>query len=168
MKLNSLQDLFVEQMRDLFDAEKQLIKALPKMAKASTSEDLKAAFENHLDETRDHVARLEQVFTLLGLKLKGKACTAMEGLIAEGKEMIDEKGDDMVKDAGLIACAQRVEHYEIAGYGCLHTWAQQLGNHEAARLLEQTLNEEKSADQKLNHIAEGMVNVAAAHGQSEA
>ncbi len=168
MKLNTLQDLFVEQMRDLFDAEKQLVKALPKLAKASTSEDLRAAFEGHLEETEGHVQRLEQVFTMLGLKPKGKTCAAMEGLIAEGKEMIAEKGDDMVKDAGLIACAQRVEHYEIAGYGCLHTWAQQLGHHEAANLLQQTLDEEKGADQKLSHIAEGMVNVAAAHGAHHA
>src|SRR5947209_593679 len=113
-KLNSLQDLFVEQMRDLYDAEKQLVKALPKMAKAASNADLQTAIENHLEETRDHVQRLEQVFTLLGMKPKGKTCTAMEGLIAEGKEMIDEDGEDLVKDAGLIACAQRVEHYEIA------------------------------------------------------
>jgi ferritin-like metal-binding protein YciE len=164
MKLNSLQDLFVEQMRDLYDAEKQLVKALPKMAKAASTEDLRTAFATHLEETQGHMHRLEQVFTMLGVRPKGKSCQAMEGLIAEGKEMIDEKGDETVKDAGLIACAQRVEHYEIAGYGCLHTWAQQLGHHEAANLLEHTLNEEKSADQKLSHIAEGMVNVAAAHG----
>ncbi len=168
MKLNSLQDLFVEQVRDLYDAEKQLVKALPKLAKAASTEDLQTAFETHLDETQGHVQRLEHVFTMLGLKPKGKSCAAMEGLIAEGKEMIDEKGDDMVKDAGLIACAQRVEHYEIAGYGCLHTWAQQLGHHEAANLLQQTLDEEKSADHKLSHIAEGMVNMAAAHGAQEA
>src|SRR5260370_10364857 len=168
MKLNSLQDLFVEQVRDLYDAEKQLVKALPKLAKAASTEDLQRAFETHLDETQGHVQRLEHVFTMLGLKPKGKSCAAMEGLIAEGKEMIDEKGDDMVKDAGLIACAQRVEHYEIAGYGCLHTLAQQLCHHEAANLLQQTLDEEKSADHKLSHIAEGMVNMAAAHGAQEA
>jgi ferritin-like metal-binding protein YciE len=168
MKLNTLQDLFVEQVRDLFDAEKQLVKALPKMAKAASSDDLRTAFENHLEETQGHVSRLEQIFTMLGIKPKAKSCAAMEGLIAEGKEMIEEKGDEAVKDAGLIACAQRVEHYEIAGYGCLHTWAQQLGRHDAAGLLEETLNEEKSADQKLTHIAEGAVNMNAAQGQEEA
>jgi ferritin-like metal-binding protein YciE len=163
MKLNSLQDLFVEQMRDLYDAEKQMVKALPKMAKAAASEELKAAFEGHLQETQGHVHRLEQVFTMLGLKARSKSCAAMEGLVQEGKEMIDMDGEDMVKDAGLIATAQRVEHYEIAGYGCLVTWARQLGHHEAADLLEHTLNEEKNADQKLNFIAEGSVNLAAAH-----
>jgi ferritin-like metal-binding protein YciE len=168
MKLDSLEDLMVEQMRDLYDAEKKLVKALPKMAKAACSDDLRNAFENHLEETQGHVQRLERVFTLMGLKAKAKTCAAMEGLIEEGKEMIGEQGDGMVKDAGLIACAQRVEHYEMAGYGCLHTWAQQLGHHEAAGLLAQTLSEEKAADTKLTHIAESAVNEEAAHASSEA
>jgi ferritin-like metal-binding protein YciE len=168
MKLNTLHDLFVGQMRDVFDAEKQLVKALPKMAKAATAADLRAAFENHLEETQGHVSRLEHVFTMVGFKPKGKTCEAMEGLIAEAKEIIDMHGDNAVKDAGLIAAAQKVEHYEIAGYGCLHTWAQQLGRHDAAGLLEETLNEEKNGDQKLTHIAEGAVNVNAAQGQEEA
>ncbi len=163
MKLNSLEELFVEQLRDLYDAENQLVKALPKMAKASSSPQLKQAFESHLEETKNHVSRLEQVFNSLGQKAKGETCAAMEGLVKEGGEMISEKGDPKVKDAGLIACAQRVEHYEMAGYGCVRTWAQQLDKFEAARLLEETLHEEKQADEKLNNIAESMVNRQAAH-----
>jgi ferritin-like metal-binding protein YciE len=164
MKLNSLQDLFVEELRDLLDAEKQLVKALPKMAKAASSEDLRTCFETHLEETQGHVQRLEQVFTMMGMKAKGKSCEAMEGLIAEGKDILGTSAENSVKDAGLIAAANKVEHYEIAGYGTLVTWAQQLGRHDAANLLEETLHEEKNADQKLTHIAEGMVNLAAAHG----
>jgi len=163
MKLQSLDDLFFEQVRDMYDAEKQLVKALPKMAKASNSEELRSAFEEHLEETKGHVERLEQVFELLGKKARGKSCDAMKGLIEEGAEMIEADAEPMVLDAGLIAAAQRVEHYEMAGYGCLHTWARQLNNHDIAELLEQTLREEKEADQKLTHIAEGMVNVAAQH-----
>ena len=163
MKLNSLEDLFVEQLRDLYDAENQLVKALPKMAKAASAPELRKAFDGHLEETKRHVDRLEQVFNMLGQKAKGETCAAMEGLVKEGGEMISEKGDPKVKDAGLIACAQRVEHYEIAGYGCVRSWAQQLGKFEAARLLEETLNEEKHADEKLNTIAEGQVNLQAAH-----
>jgi len=163
MKLQSLDDLFFEQVRDMYDAEKQLVKALPKMAKASNSEELRSAFEEHLEETKGHVERLEQVFELLGKKARGKTCDAMKGLIEEGAEMIEADAEPMVLDAGLIAAAQRVEHYEMAGYGCLHTWARQLNNHDIAELLEQTLREEKEADQKLTHIAEGMVNVAAQH-----
>jgi len=163
MKLHSLEDLFHEQLRDMFDAEKQLIKALPKMAKAASSEELRTAFEEHFDQTRTHVERLERVFELLGKKARGKNCEAMDGLVEEGQDMIDAEGDDMVRDAGLIAAAQRVEHYEMAGYGCLHTWARQMNKHDVADLLEQTLNEEKEADQRLTHIGEGMVNLAAPH-----
>jgi ferritin-like metal-binding protein YciE len=163
MKLDSLEDLFVEQLRDLYDAEKQLVKALPKMAKAASAPKLKAAFEGHLEETKHQVERLERIFTSLGEKPKGESCAAMEGLVKEGGEMISEEGDPHVKDAGLIACAQRVEHYEMAGYGCVRTWAQQLGKSDAARLLEQTLDEERHADEKLNAIAESMVNKQAAH-----
>src|SRR5262245_39329646 len=163
MKLHSLEDLFCEQLRDMLDAEKQLIKALPKMAKAAAADELRQGFEEHLDQTRGHVERLERVFELIGKKARGKSCEAMEGLIEEGEDIIDADAEPMVRDAGLIAAAQRVEHYEIAGYGCLHTWARQLGNHEAADLLEHTLNEEKETDQKLTHLAEGAVNLAAQH-----
>ena len=164
MKLNTLEDLLVDQLKDLYNAENQLVKALPKMAKAAFSEDLKQAFEGHLEETKGHVERLEKVFELLGLKARGKTCEAMKGLVKEGGEMISEDAEDSVKDAGLIAAAQRVEHYEIAGYGCVRTFARQLGHDEAARLLEETLNEEKGADEKLTAIAEGMVNVEAEAG----
>jgi ferritin-like metal-binding protein YciE len=164
MKLNTLEDLLVDQLRDLYNAENQLIKALPKMAKAASSDELKQAFEGHLEETRGHVERLEKVFELLGQKAKGKTCEAMKGLVKEGGEMIGEDAEDAVKDAGLICAAQRVEHYEIAGYGCVRTFARQLGHEEAARLLEETLNEEKGADEKLTAIAEGIVNVEAEAG----
>jgi|SRR5579871_4840485 len=163
MKLHSLEDLFIEELRDMFDAEKQLVKALPKMAKAASTDELRHAFEEHLEQTRGHVERLERVFEAVGKKARGKTCEAMDGLVEEGADMIDAEADDQVRDAGLIAAAQRVEHYEMAGYGCLHTWARQMNNHKAADLLEQTLNEEKEADQKLTHIAEGMVNLAAQH-----
>ncbi len=163
MKLHSLEDLFHEQLRDMFDAEKQLLKALPKMAKAASADELRHAFEEHLDQTRGHVERLERVFESIGKKPRGKSCQAMEGLVEEGADLIDADAEPMVLDAGLIAAAQRVEHYEMAVYGCLRTWAHQLGNHEAAELIEQTLHEEKEADQKLTHIAESMVNLAAQH-----
>jgi ferritin-like metal-binding protein YciE len=163
MKLQSLDDLFFEQLRDMFDAEKQIIKALPKMAKAAESDELRMAFEEHLDQTRGHLERLERIFDLLGKKARGKSCQAMEGLIEEGEEILDADAEPMVRDAGLIAAAQRVEHYEMAAYGCLHSWAQQLGNAKAAELIEETLHEEKEADQKLTHIAQSMVNLAAQH-----
>ncbi len=127
MKLNTLRDLYVEQLRDMYDAEKQLTKALPKMAKASTSPKLKEAFETHLRETEGHVKRLEQVFTALDMAPRGKKCKAMQGLIEEGSEMMEENGEPEVIDAGLIAAAQRVEHYEMAGYGTVRTYAQTLG-----------------------------------------
>jgi ferritin-like metal-binding protein YciE len=161
MKLHSLEDLFHEQLRDMYDAEKQLVKALPKMAKAASASELQSAFQEHLEQTRGHVERLERVFELCGKKARGKTCDGMEGLIDEGAEMIDADAEPMVRDAGLIAAAQRVEHYEMAGYGCLRTWAQQMNNHEAAQLIEETLREEKETDAKLTHLAEGMVNLAA-------
>jgi ferritin-like metal-binding protein YciE len=161
--INSMQDLLVQQLEDLYDAEKQLVVALPKMAKAASSKELKSAFESHLEETKHHVTRLEQAFNKFGKKPKAQTCAAMQGLVKEGSEMMSQWGSDDVRDAGLIACAQRVEHYEIAGYGCARTFAQQLGNFEAARLLEETLNEEKHADEKLNSIAESKVNLQAAH-----
>jgi ferritin-like metal-binding protein YciE len=163
MKLHSLEDLFHEQLRDMFDAEKQLVKALPKMAKAAAAPELREAFEEHLEQTREHVERLERVFELIGKKARGKSCAAMAGLVEEGADIIDADGEPMVLDAGLIAAAQRVEHYEMAGYGCLRTWAQQMGNKEVARILEKTLNEEKETDQKLTDLAENLVNLAAQH-----
>ena len=163
MKMQSLDDLFVEQLRDLYDAEKQLVKALPKMAKAASARELQTAFEDHLEQTEGHVERLERIFDVLGKKPRGKTCEAMEGLIKEGGEMIDANTDPSVRDAGLIAAAQRVEHYEMAGYGCLRTWARQLNQQDAADLIEQTFQEEKEADHKLTQIAESSVNMAAQH-----
>ncbi len=164
MKLNTLRDLYVEQLRDMYDAEKQLTKALPKMAKASTSPKLKEAFETHLRETEGHVKRLEQVFTALDMAPRGKKCKAMQGLIEEGSEMMEENGEPEVIDAGLIAAAQRVEHYEMAGYGTVRTYAQTLGEKQAATLLQQTLDEEKHADELLTQIAENTINVQATYG----
>jgi ferritin-like metal-binding protein YciE len=161
-KLNTLEDLYIEELQDLYDAENQIIKALPKMAKASTSLDLKRAFNDHLEQTRTHVTRLEQVFDQIGSKAKGKACKAMQGLLEEGEELMDTKADPTVLDAGLIAAAQRVEHYEMAGYGCLRTWAKLIGHQESARLLQQTLDEEGQTDEKLTKLAERIVNIKAA------
>jgi ferritin-like metal-binding protein YciE len=163
MALESLNDLFVEQLRDLYDAENQLIKALPKMAEASNSEELREGFEEHLEQTKGHARRIEQIFESLGEKAKAKKCKGMEGVIKEGSETLDEDMDPDVKDAAIIAAAQRVEHYEIAGYGTARTFASLLGDREAASLLEQTLQEEKDTDAKLNHLAEG-INVAAEDG----
>jgi ferritin-like metal-binding protein YciE len=160
MKLESLHDVFVEELKDLYNAETQLTKALPRMAKAAASEELRSAFENHLHQTEQHVNRLETIFDQLSAPHKGKKCKAMVGLIDEGKEVIDMNGEDAVKDAALIAAAQKVEHYEIAGYGTLRTFAQLLGLDEAANLLQQTLGEEEAADHKLTEIARN-VNVEA-------
>jgi ferritin-like metal-binding protein YciE len=164
MKLNTLRDLYVEQLRDLYNAEKQLTKALPKMAKASTSPQLKKAFETHLKETEGHIKRLEQVFGLLDLTARGKTCKAMQGLVEEGSEMIEEEADPEVMDAGLIAAAQRVEHYEIAAYGTVRTYAQLLGEKQAVQLHQQTLDEEKHADELLTQIAEKSINLQANEG----
>jgi len=158
MKLDSLRTLWIEEMRDLYNAENQLLKALPKMAKKATTPELKEAFETHLDETQTHVERLEEIFTRLGKKPSGKTCKAMKGLIEEGSEMMSEDGIDSVIDAGIIAAAQRVEHYEIAGYGVVRTFASILGEDEAEDLLQETLDEEGAADEKLTEIAEGIVN----------
>jgi ferritin-like metal-binding protein YciE len=160
MKLESLHDLFVDELKDLYNAETQLLKALPKMAKAAASEELRTAFEDHLAETEGQVQRLETIFKQLEKNPKGKKCKAMSGLIEEGKEMIEAEGEDPVKDAGLIAAAQRVEHYEMAGYGTVRTYAELLGFDEAAKLLEETLNEEKAADEKLSELAQN-INVEA-------
>jgi ferritin-like metal-binding protein YciE len=154
MKVESLRDLYVEQLRDLYNAEQQLIKALPKMAKGSSSEELRAAFEDHLGQTKQHAQRIETIFEQMGEKVSGKKCKAMEGLVKEGGEVLEEDMEKGIKDAAIIAAAQRVEHYEIAGYGCVHAYATRLGEDNAASLLAQTLDEEKKADVLLNGIAE--------------
>jgi ferritin-like metal-binding protein YciE len=164
MKLNTLQDLYVEELQDLYSAETQLVKALPKMAEAASSDELRAAFEEHLEQTKEHVERLEQVFESLESSPKGKKCKGMEGLIEEAKELLEEDADPEVLDAGLIAAAQRVEHYEIAVYGCVCTYAKLLGREEDLDLLGQTLDEEKEADENLTDIAESAINVDAAEG----
>jgi ferritin-like metal-binding protein YciE len=158
MKLDTLQKLYTDELRDLYNAENQLVKALPKMAKAASSKDLKAAFEKHLEQTKGHVERLEQVFEELGEKPKGKTCRAMKGLIEEGSEILKEDGEDSVIDAGIIVAAQKVEHYEIAGYGSVRTFAHLLGQNKAAELLQTTLDEEAETNQLLNRLAEGIVN----------
>ena len=162
MEMESLQDLFVEELKDVYHAEKQLLKALPKLAKAASSEELKSAFEEHLAETEGHVERIEQIFELMGKKPATKVCKGMKGLVEEGSEIIEEDAEDEVKDAGLISAAQRVEHYEIAAYGCLRTYARVLGNKEAEKLLQQTLDEEAACDEKLTQLAEAGINIAAA------
>jgi ferritin-like metal-binding protein YciE len=160
-KFETLRDLYVNELRDLHSAENQLVDALPKMAAAATSSQLRQAFTEHLEQTRGHVRRLEEIFDALGEKPTGETCEAMEGLISEGESYVKASGDDDVRDAGLIGAAQRVEHYEIAGYGTARTLANRLGEKEAADLLQATLNEEGEADHKLTEIAERDVNVAA-------
>jgi ferritin-like metal-binding protein YciE len=161
-ELQTMNDLFVDEIRDLYDAEKQLVKALPKMAKAAHSEELKRAFETHLAETENQVNRLEQIFNSIGEKTGGETCDAMKGLVKEGEKMIDNTDEGEVRDAGLIAAAQRVEHYEMAGYGAAREFAEELGLGDAESLLQQTLEEEKAADSKLNAIAKSTVNRKAA------
>lgn len=161
MALSTLHDLFVHSLRDIYNAEKQLLKALPKMAKAASSENLQAGFENHLEETEGQVERLEKIFELLEVKGSGVKCKAMEGLVEEGSEAIDEDADESVRDAALIEAAQKVEHYEIATYGTLATFANLLGYRQAEKLLRATLEEEKAADSKLTELAESEINVAA-------
>jgi ferritin-like metal-binding protein YciE len=168
MKLNSLQDLLHHELKDLFSAENQLVKALPKMAKAATNEELKAGFEEHLEQTKGHVERLNEIAEKLGIKLTGHKCKAMEGLIEEGAELIGEDAADSVRDAGLIGAAQRVEHYEIAGYGTARALAQRFGHEDIAELLEQTLEEERATDEKLTELAESTVNEEAAATDQEA
>lgn len=160
MEMESLRDLFVGQLKDLYSAENQIIKALPKMIKAASSEELKSAFQEHLEQTKGQVERLDQIFGELDESPRGKKCKGMEGLIAEGKELMEEDAEDDVLDAGLIASAQHVEHYEIAGYGCVRTYAQLLGMDKAAKLLQQTLDEEKETDELLSGLAEN-INVQA-------
>src|SRR4051812_29022776 len=156
--LDSLDTLLLDQLQDLYDAEQRLTKALPLMAGAAHNATLKAAFQQHERETQNHVKRLEQVFQSLGKSAQSKTCQAMKGLIEEGQEVISAGGDPDVKDAALIAAAQRVEHYEIAGYGTVRTFAQRLGHHDAARLLQETLDEEAATDKKLTQLAESSIN----------
>jgi ferritin-like metal-binding protein YciE len=158
MKLDNLRQLYVEELRDLYNAENQLVKALPKMAKGASSDELKQAFENHLEQTEGHVERLEKIFKNLDESPKGKTCHAMKGLVEEGSEILDKDGEESVLDAGIIAAAQKVEHYEIASYGTVRTFAEILGENEAARLLQQTLDEEGEANKLLNELAEGIAN----------
>jgi ferritin-like metal-binding protein YciE len=161
MAVKTTQDLLVEELRDIYHAEKQLVRALPKMAKATKSDKLRQAFEHHLEETKGHVERLEQVFDQLDTRTRGKPCQAMEGLIEEAKEMMEEIKTPEVLDAALITGAQKVEHYEIASYGSVHALAEALGKTEVAKLLAETLEEEKEADKKLNQIAISDVNKTA-------
>jgi ferritin-like metal-binding protein YciE len=168
MKLKTLEDLFVHELKDLHSAENQLVKALPKMAKAATHQELKAGFEEHLEETMNHVQRLEEIAEACGFKLGGHKCKAMEGLIEEGAELISEDAEDAVRDAGLIGAAQRVEHYEIAGYGTARALAAVLGYEEAVELLTETLDEEKATDAKLTELAENIVNADAAESGADA
>jgi ferritin-like metal-binding protein YciE len=160
-KENNLQDLLIEEMRDVYHAEQQLLKALPKMAKAAQSERLKEALERHLEETEQQVERLERAFEALDEQPKAKTCKAMQGLIEEAKEMMEDHKDSAMADAAIIAAAQKVEHYEIATYGTICTWCDLLGLDEASDLLKETLDEEKTADETLTEIAESEINVEA-------
>jgi len=162
MALDSLRDLYVDKLKDLYSAENQIIKALPRMIKAATSPELQQALQEHLNVTETHAQRLDEIILNLGERAKGKKCVGMEGVLEEGKELFKEKIDPEVLDAGIIAAAQSVEHYEIAGYGTARTWAMLLGHEEAAELLQQTLDEEKDADQTLTALAENMINEMAA------
>jgi len=164
-KVTTMEELFLSEIRDLYDAEKQLTKALPEMAEAAQSDELRMGFEKHLQQTEGHVQRLERIFEALGEKATGKKCAAMAGLIKEGGEVADETEETAVRDAGLIAAAQKVEHYEIAGYGSAKNHAALLGNHEAVKLLDQTLKEEKATDEKLNELAQNGINEEAAGGE---
>jgi len=160
IKASNLKKLYVAELKDLYSAENQLVKALPKMAEAATSDDLRLGFQAHLKQTQEHVSRLEGIFKEMGESSKGKKCKGMEGLIEEGKEMIEEGLEHEELNAGLISAAQRVEHYEIAGYGCVRTYAKLLGQTSAVALLEKTLTEEKETDSKLTQLAE-QINVEA-------
>ena len=167
MKMDSLDILLEEELKDIYSAEKQLLKALPKMARKASSDELRAALEEHLTVTEGQVTRLEEVFEALGKTAKAKTCKAMQGLIEEATEIMEEDADDAVMDAGIIAAAQKVEHYEIASYGTVRTWAKLCGEEEAAELLQETLDEETEADQNLTELAENFVNPAAEEGDEE-
>lgn len=164
MKANSLRELYVGELRDLYDAEHQIIKALPKMISKTSSEELKDALNEHLEITRQQAERLEQIFENMGERAKAEKCKGMEGVIKEGSELLKEEADEDVRDAAIVASAQKVEHYEMAGYGTARTWASLLGEQEAVDLLQQTLDEEKEADQKLTDIAE-TINIEAGEGE---
>jgi ferritin-like metal-binding protein YciE len=164
MEMDSLRKLYVDELKDLYSAEKQILQALPRMAKKAKNAQLKQAFELHLEETQKQVERLDQVFEMLGKSPRGKKCKGMEGLLEEGKEMMQEEMEPEVMDAALIAAAQRVEHYEIAGYGTVRTYAQILGEDKHVKLLQQTLDEEGNTDKKLTQLAESSINVEAAVG----
>jgi len=167
----TLHDAFIDELRDAYDAEKQLTKALPKLAKAATAPQLRQAFENHLTETQNQIARLEEAFGLLDEKVRGKHCDGIEGIIEEGKSVMEEDFEGETMDACLIAAGQRAEHYEMAAYGTLVAWARAMGHDDVADLLQQTLDEEKAADEKLSALAEGGINAEAAsgaHGEDDA
>jgi ferritin-like metal-binding protein YciE len=166
MTENSLKELYIDELRDLHNAENQLVKALPKMAKASSSDELREGFEEHLEQTRGHVERLEQIFERLNEKPRGKKCLGMEGLVREGAEIMGEDFEDEAMDAAIISAAQRVEHYEIAAYGTVRDFAQILGYDEDASLLQETLDEEKETDRKLTELAK-QINVEASSGEGE-
>lgn len=166
MKENTLRELFIDELRDLYDAENRLVKAIPKMAKASESDELRSGFELHLEQTKEHVERLKQILASLDEKPTAKKCPGMVGILQEGEEMMGEDYEGSVMDAALISAAQRVEHYEIAAYGCVHSWAKELGEENAAELLEKTLNEEKETDEKLTELAE-QINASANSGAEE-
>jgi ferritin-like metal-binding protein YciE len=160
MEMESLKDLMIDELKDLYSAENQILKALPKMIKKATSPDLKAGFEKHLKETQVHVERLETIFQELEESPKGKKCKGMEGVIADGKELMEEDAEPDVMDAGLIGAAQHVEHYEMAGYGCVRTYAELLGLSKISKLLQKTLDEERATDEKLTQLAQN-INVEA-------
>ena len=167
MPSEGLKELYIDELKDLYNAENQLVKALPKMAKAASSEELRARFEEHLEQTKGHVQRLEQIFEMLDENPKGKKCRGMEGLVEEGSELMEEELDDALLDAALIGAAQRVEHYEIAAYGTVRAFAEQLGESEHTSLLEETLQEEKETDEKLTELAK-QINAQANKGSGEA
>jgi len=161
MELETLKDLYLHELKDLFSAEQQLAKALPKMAKAASNKELAGGFQTHLEQTKEHAQRLQQILTSHKATTRGPKCKGMEGIVAEGAEMIEEEADDEVKDAGLISAAQRVEHYEMAGYGTARAYAELLGDQKGARLLQTTLEEERQTDEKLSKLAKSAINVAA-------
>lgn len=167
MKLKTLRELYIHELKDVYSAEKQLTKALPKMAKAATNEELASGFEDHLAQTEKQIERLDQIFEALGVSAAGEKCKGMEGLIAEGSKLMEEDASPEVLDAGLIAAAQKAEHYEIASYGTLRTWAEMLGEDDAASLLQETLDEEIETDEKLSEMAESTINVDAETADSD-
>ena len=167
MEMQDLQDLYVDELRDIYNAEKQLVRALPKMAKKASDDQLRQAFTDHLEQTREHVSRLEEIFEKLGKRAGGKVCKAMQGIVEEGKEMMEEDAAEEVMDAALIAAAQRAEHYELAAYGTVRSYAKLLGDDRAAKILQKTLDEEGETDELLTKIAESTINVSAAEGAEQ-